>query len=275
VTARTFADPPLNTIVLRKRGASFLLDGGVNLPVPDDLAGMAESSYTIGFQPHHLSFARQSPMALPVRARVSVTEITGSESFVHLDFAEVRWVMLTSASINTTGRGGGGLPRSQAHDGLRQRAGRSRRPAAGGIGGTAWRASTCRTSGIPTRQSRRRKRFRAEEVDHAFEDGGAYALLGPSGCGKTTLLNIISGLLQPTEGRLLFDGRDVTAPVDPGAQHRPGLPVPGRLRHDDGLRQSRLPPAQSRHSRARSSGWCARRWPSRVWPNSRSAAHTG
>jgi glycerol transport system ATP-binding protein len=96
VTARTFADPPLNTIVLRKRGASFLLDGGVNLPVPEDLAGMAESSYTIGFQPHHLSFSRQTPAALPVRARVSVTEITGSESFVHLDFAEVRWVMLTS-----------------------------------------------------------------------------------------------------------------------------------------------------------------------------------
>ncbi|MFO1061219.1 MAG: ABC transporter ATP-binding protein [Dongiaceae bacterium] len=41
-------------------------------------------------------------------------------------------------------------------------------------------------------------------------DGGAYALLGPSGCGKTTLLNLISGLLVPTEGRILFDGRDVT-----------------------------------------------------------------
>ncbi|GGA87160.1 ABC transporter ATP-binding protein [Brucella endophytica] len=47
-------------------------------------------------------------------------------------------------------------------------------------------------------------------VDHEWEDGSAYALLGPSGCGKTTLLNIISGLLQPTEGRILFDGRDVT-----------------------------------------------------------------
>jgi glycerol transport system ATP-binding protein len=41
-------------------------------------------------------------------------------------------------------------------------------------------------------------------------DGGAYALLGPSGCGKTTLLNLISGLLTPTEGRILFDGTDVT-----------------------------------------------------------------
>ena len=44
-----------------------------------------------------------------------------------------------------------------------------------------------------------------------WEQGRAYALLGPSGCGKTTLLNIISGLVQPTRGRLLFDGRDVTA----------------------------------------------------------------
>ena len=48
-----------------------------------------------------------------------------------------------------------------------------------------------------------------EDVTQSFEDGGAYALLGPSGCGKTTLLNIISGLIVPTEGRVLFDGNDV------------------------------------------------------------------
>jgi glycerol transport system ATP-binding protein len=52
--------------------------------------------------------------------------------------------------------------------------------------------------------------YALKEVDHAFEDGAAYALLGPSGCGKTTLLNIISGLLRPSEGRVLFDGADVT-----------------------------------------------------------------
>jgi glycerol transport system ATP-binding protein len=52
--------------------------------------------------------------------------------------------------------------------------------------------------------------YALKEVHHAFEDGGAYALLGPSGCGKTTLLNIISGLVTPSEGRILFDGRDVT-----------------------------------------------------------------
>ena len=48
-------------------------------------------------------------------------------------------------------------------------------------------------------------------VDIDWKDGGAYALLGPSGCGKTTLLNIISGLLKPTKGEILFDDKDVTA----------------------------------------------------------------
>ncbi|PZN48680.1 MAG: ABC transporter ATP-binding protein [Proteobacteria bacterium] len=94
VTARTFSDPPLNTIVLRKSGSNFLLDGGVNLPVPNDLSGIADVSYTIGFHPHHLFLSRPNEAAVPVRAKVSVTEITGSESFVHLDFADARWVML-------------------------------------------------------------------------------------------------------------------------------------------------------------------------------------
>lgn len=43
-----------------------------------------------------------------------------------------------------------------------------------------------------------------------FRDGGAYALLGPSGCGKTTLLNIISGLVTPSQGTVSFDGANVT-----------------------------------------------------------------
>ncbi|MEM7057092.1 MAG: ABC transporter ATP-binding protein [Pseudomonadota bacterium] len=48
-------------------------------------------------------------------------------------------------------------------------------------------------------------------IDHVWEDGQAYALLGPSGCGKTTLLNIISGLVVPSHGRILFDDHDVTS----------------------------------------------------------------
>ncbi|ATU95151.1 ABC transporter ATP-binding protein [Phyllobacterium zundukense] len=54
------------------------------------------------------------------------------------------------------------------------------------------------------------KDYALKEVHHSWEDGGAYALLGPSGCGKTSLLNIISGLIHPSHGQLLFDGQDVT-----------------------------------------------------------------
>lgn len=52
--------------------------------------------------------------------------------------------------------------------------------------------------------------FALKTMDYLWDDGGAYALLGPSGCGKTTLLNIISGLLVPSRGRIEFDGTDVT-----------------------------------------------------------------
>jgi glycerol transport system ATP-binding protein len=52
--------------------------------------------------------------------------------------------------------------------------------------------------------------FAVKQIDHVWQDGGAYALLGPSGCGKTTLLNIISGLLVPSRGKILFNDQDVT-----------------------------------------------------------------
>ncbi len=52
--------------------------------------------------------------------------------------------------------------------------------------------------------------YALKQLDHVWNDGEAYALLGASGCGKSTLLNIISGLLIPSRGRILFGDRDVT-----------------------------------------------------------------
>ena len=50
-------------------------------------------------------------------------------------------------------------------------------------------------------------------LDHVSADiyeGEFLSILGPSGCGKTTLLRIIIGLLKPTEGQFLLDGKDIT-----------------------------------------------------------------
>lgn len=68
--------------------------------------------------------------------------------------------------------------------------------------------SNLRHSYLPDPQ--RPEDYALKEMNLDWSDGGAYALLGPSGCGKSTLLNIISGLLTPSDGKILFDGNDVT-----------------------------------------------------------------
>src|SRR5687767_11016586 len=58
------------------------------------------------------------------------------------------------------------------------------------------------------------KRFGAltavDEADLSVAHGTFVCLLGPSGCGKTTLLRMIAGLEEPSSGRVLLDGIDIT-----------------------------------------------------------------
>ena len=51
-----------------------------------------------------------------------------------------------------------------------------------------------------------------QNIDLSFERGHLTSLLGPSGCGKTTLLKIVAGLLEPTSGQILVNGKPVTGP---------------------------------------------------------------
>ena len=52
-------------------------------------------------------------------------------------------------------------------------------------------------------------------LDHVTFDlhqGEFVSIIGPSGCGKSTLMNLLAGFLQPTQGRVLLDGREVKGP---------------------------------------------------------------
>jgi glycerol transport system ATP-binding protein len=94
LTARTFADPPLNTIDLVHEAGQFLRGGQPILPVPPHLAAIPSGPVTVAFQPHHLMLTPR-PFSHPLTTRTQVSEIAGSESFIHLDFSGEKWVMLT------------------------------------------------------------------------------------------------------------------------------------------------------------------------------------
>ena len=51
-----------------------------------------------------------------------------------------------------------------------------------------------------------------ENVNLTVEEGEFVTIVGPSGCGKTTFINIVDGLLKPTGGKILLDGKEVTGP---------------------------------------------------------------
>jgi glycerol transport system ATP-binding protein len=94
ISAQVFSDPPLNTLHATKRAGMISLSTGGEIPAVRALASAADGTYTVGFRAHHLSLDPLGPEAIALQATVSVSEITGSESFVHLDVGSHRLVAL-------------------------------------------------------------------------------------------------------------------------------------------------------------------------------------
>lgn len=93
-TARVFSDPPMNFLQISKAGSRLMFGDGQNAAATGPLAALADGRYLAGFRANHLEIHRHNPAALEFTCRMAATEITGSETFMHLDHNEARWVGL-------------------------------------------------------------------------------------------------------------------------------------------------------------------------------------
>ncbi|MDE9451949.1 ABC transporter ATP-binding protein [Aliiroseovarius sp. Z3] len=93
-TARVFSDPPMNFLPVTKSGGKLMFGDGQSAIASGSLADLADGNYTAGFRPNHLEIHSQAADALQFATRLVVTELTGSETFIHLDHHGERWVGL-------------------------------------------------------------------------------------------------------------------------------------------------------------------------------------
>ena len=90
--AQVFSDPPLNIVGIEKKGGRVAYAGGGEAAATGLYAGLPDGAYRVGFRAHQLEVGDGEAGRHVFPATVSVTEITGSESFVHLHRESSDWV---------------------------------------------------------------------------------------------------------------------------------------------------------------------------------------
>ena len=90
--AQVFSDPPLNIVGIQKKNGSVAYAGGGEAPASGLYASLPDGAFRVGFRAHQLEVANGAAGRHVFPATVSVTEITGSESFVHLHRESTDWV---------------------------------------------------------------------------------------------------------------------------------------------------------------------------------------
>lgn len=93
-TARVFSDPPMNFVTVEKSGNKVLFGAGLSAPATGTLLTLRDGRYLAGFRPNHLRLENDGVPSLSFDVDVTVSEITGSESFVHVLHGDDRWVAL-------------------------------------------------------------------------------------------------------------------------------------------------------------------------------------
>jgi glycerol transport system ATP-binding protein len=93
-TARVFSDPPMNFVPVVKSGHRMNFGESANAPADGPFEDLPEGRYLAGFRSNHLEINRHSGNAVEFSCTLAVSEITGAETFLHLDHGRERWVAL-------------------------------------------------------------------------------------------------------------------------------------------------------------------------------------
>ncbi len=99
-TARVFSDPPMNFLSMTKSKDGITFGNDRSMPVPDQFRDLADGRYSAGFRPNHVGLTSRGEAPIVFDTRLTVTEITGSETFVHLDHHGEKWVGLVHGVRN-------------------------------------------------------------------------------------------------------------------------------------------------------------------------------
>ena len=204
-----FSDPPMNFFSCDVSGGEAVVSDDLKIPLRAMGAELANGPYTLGVRPHHIYVRSDERESLTddvaLTATLELAEIVGSDTTMHLSHGDLQ---LTALSQDFRPRKIGERttlyidPRFvHVFDARERRAGEERRGGAGLM--ARIELNNVSHAYVPGD-------YAVKDINITWDDGTASALLGPSGCGKTTLLKIISGLLKPSEGTVLLDGKDVT-----------------------------------------------------------------
>ena len=92
-TGLIFSDPPINLVKAEVRDNALCLASGQSVPLAGHLSGLKPGNYTVGVRANHLSVQPEDDQSIAMQGEVELAEITGSETFVHVHFNDVSWVI--------------------------------------------------------------------------------------------------------------------------------------------------------------------------------------
>ena len=97
ISAKVFNDPPINTTKVIKKDKTFSIENNsISWQCQSNLGALADGHYTIGIRPHSITPYKQTENSVQINGKVLIAELSGSESIIHFQSGNIKWVSLST-----------------------------------------------------------------------------------------------------------------------------------------------------------------------------------